>query len=75
LLIRNHGLSPGAFAGRLCAIVLDAGILGSFLCCLFSVTIATVGVVAITLNVPNGIRGLARVANVLATGRLRTRWS
>lgn len=35
---------------------------------LFSVIIATVSVVAITLNVPNEIRGLALGANVLATG-------
>lgn len=117
LLIRNHGLSPGAFAGWLSAIVLGAGIVGSLaggqlaelgrkraghagvlmpalvaacLCAplslyaivpsvatlavlltfvlLFSAAIATVGVVAITLNIPNEIRGLAIGANVLATG-------
>jgi MFS family permease len=117
LLIRAHGLSPGAFAGWLSAIVLGAGILGSFaggqlaefgrkragragvlipalvaalvsaplsvyaiapgvttlgvllgFLLLFSATIATVGVVAITLNIPNEIRGLALGANVLATG-------
>ncbi|WP_157994587.1 MFS transporter [Peristeroidobacter agariperforans] len=117
LLIRNHGLSPGAFAGWLSAIVLGTGILGALaggqlaelgrkragragvlvpalvaafaivpltmyaivsgvatlavllaLVLLFSVIIATVSVVAITLNVPNEIRGLALGANVLATG-------
>lgn len=117
LLIRNHGLSPGAFAGWLSAIVLGAGILGSFaggqlaefgrrragragvlvpalaaaLVCaplsvyaivpsvpllavllggvlLLGATIATVGIVALTLNIPNDIRGLALGANVLATG-------
>jgi MFS family permease len=117
LLIRNHGLSPGAFAGWLSAIVLGTGIVGSLagghlaelgrkragrpgvlvpalvaaclsaplslyavapgvatlalllaFVLLFSATIATVGVVAITLNIPNEIRGLAIGGNVLATG-------
>lgn len=117
LLIRNHGLSPGAFAGWLSAIVLGTGIVGSLaggqlaelgrkragpagvlvpalvaaslsaplslyaiapsvttlailltFVLLFGAVIATVGVVAITLNIPNEIRGLAIGANVLATG-------
>jgi MFS family permease len=119
LLIRNYGLSPGAFAGWLSAIALGGGILGSlaggqlaelgrraagrsgvllpalaaaFVSALLSIYaivpsvtvlavllalvlflgtgIATIGIVAITLNVPNDIRGLAIGANVLTTGML-----
>jgi len=117
LLIRNHGMSPGGFAGWLSAITLGAGILGALsggqlaewgrrvsgrsgvllpalagallsaplsvygivpgaltlaillaFILFFGASIATVGIVAIALNVPNEIRGLALGANVLASG-------
>lgn len=116
VLIRDHGLTPGQFAGWLSAVMLVGGILGalaggqlgelgrrrggragvllpalvaalatiplSFFALAPSVTVfaimfglnlfagaavATIGIVAITLNIPNEIRGLAMGANVFVS--------